>query len=111
MTQVYDFVMHNFRKDVNLTQAARVVNMTPEAFCRYFKKQTDRTFFELLKDVRIGFACKQLLETNRSISEICYECGYNNPAHFNTQFKSVKGMPPRRFREMLKMKSDQKHAE
>lgn len=109
MAQVYDFVMHNFKREINLRQAANIVNMTPEAFCRYFKKQTDRTFFDVLKDVRIGFACKQLLETKRSISEICYESGYNNLAHFNNQFKTVKGISPRRYREKLKMEDRLNH--
>ena len=108
MTKIYDFVMHHFREEIILQQAADVINMTQEAFCRYFKKQTDRTFFDLLKDVRIGFACKQLLETSRSISEICYESGYNNLAHFNNQFKTIKRMSPRQFRKKLKMESGRK---
>ncbi len=101
INRVYEFVFHQFQEPIKLEQVATLVNLTPAAFCRYFKQKTKKTFSDYLKQVRIGFACKRLIETGDNISKICYESGYNNLAHFNQQFKQLKGMTPRDYRRML----------
>ena len=101
INRVYEFVFHHFQEPIKLEQVAQLVNLTPAAFCRYFKQKTRKTFNEYLKQVRIGFACKRLVETSDNISEICYESGYNNLSHFNQQFKQLKGLTPRAYRHML----------
>ncbi len=101
MQKIYKYIMSNFKNDIALKDVSYTVNLSPGSFCRYFKKQTSRTFFDYLKEVRIGYACKQLMETSKSVSAICYESGYNNLSHFNNQFKDIKKMSPGRFRKIM----------
>lgn len=92
--QVYEYVMQNFTNDVSLDDVANLVNMNPSAFSRYFKRIQKKTFTQFLKEVKIGYACKLLLEQKYNISEICYRSGFNNISNFNRQFKSEKNMTP-----------------
>jgi YesN/AraC family two-component response regulator len=75
--------------------------MAPGSFCRYFKKKTNRTFIQYVKGVRVGIAAKMLSETDKQITRICYESGYNNLANFNHQFKSIMGSTPSGYRKMF----------
>jgi AraC-like DNA-binding protein len=68
--------------------------MTPSSFCKYFKKRTTKTYLGFLNEIRIGHACKLLMEDRMSIAGVCYESGFNNVSHFNEQFRKVKGMTP-----------------
>lgn len=68
--------------------------MSPTALCRYFKKHTGKTLFAFLNEIRIGHACKLMIEENVSISNASYESGYNNLSHFNYQFKRMKKVTP-----------------
>ncbi|MFH5832207.1 AraC family transcriptional regulator [Halalkalibaculum sp. DA3122] len=92
--QVYEYVMENFTNDISLDDVADLVNMNPSAFSRYFKRIQKKTFTQFLKEVKIGYACKLLLEQKYNISEICYRSGFNNISNFNRQFKSEKNMTP-----------------
>lgn len=97
MKQVYQFVMNNFQDDIKLEEVASIVSMNPSSFCRYFKQLSRKTFFNYLHEVRIGYACKLILEQRHSITDIAYESGYNNASNFNRQFKLVTGLSPSRF--------------
>ncbi|HLR24564.1 MAG TPA: AraC family transcriptional regulator [Fodinibius sp.] len=103
VNKIYEYIFVNFQKDISLEEVASLVNITPGSLCRYFKNKTGQTLFDFLKEVRIGFACKMLSVTNKTVTEICYESGYNTLAHFNTQFKELKEMPPTEFRKKSKM--------
>lgn len=96
---IYDFVNQNFSKQVDLKKVADLVHLSPAAFCRYFKKTTQRTFFDYLKEIKVGHASKLLRESNLSIAEICYASGYNNVANFNRQFKQLKSLTPSSYRK------------
>jgi len=76
--------------------------MEPSSFCRYFKKKTNQTFMEYVKRVRIGIAAKLLAETDKPVTQICYECGYNNLANFNHYFKVIMDKTPSEYRKDLK---------
>jgi AraC-like DNA-binding protein len=102
MQKIYKYIMHNFQNKITLSCISGEVNLSPGSFCRYFKRQTSRTFFDYLKEVRIGYACKQLMETSKPVSVICYDSGYNNLGHFNNQFKEVKKMTPHQFRKIIR---------
>ena len=79
---------------------AYIANMTPNAFCRYFKQRTNKTFVNFLIDIRIGNACKLLAKNNDlSITEISYKSGFNNLANFNRKFRAMKGITPSEFRK------------
>jgi len=72
--------------------------LSPQSFCRYFKMKTRKTYFEFLVEIRIGHACRLLLDNELSASEICYACGYNTISHFNHQFKKVMRKSPIQYR-------------
>lgn len=94
LDKVYDYVMNHFQEDINVDDIADLVSMNKSSFCRYFKRTTQKTFTEFLNEIRIGFACKMLVERQMGILEISYYCGYNNISHFNRQFKKKMGVSP-----------------
>ena len=94
LDNVFEFVMNNFSEKITLDQAARVANMNRTAFCKYFKYRTDKTFFQFLNEVRVGYSCRLLMEQNLNISEICFESGFNNLSNFNRQFKKRTRLSP-----------------
>jgi len=83
---------------ITLARAALVAKMSPKSFCRFFKANTGKTLVEYLHELRVGEVSRQLLETNRPVSEIALECGFNNLSNFNRRFRELKGMTPREFR-------------
>jgi len=100
MSDIFRYTMDNFHTEVTLNDVANIANMTPNAFCRYFKQRTTKTFVNFLIDIRIGNACKLLAKNNDfSITEICYKSGFNNLANFNRKFKSIKGITPSEYRK------------
>ncbi|MBD2703529.1 AraC family transcriptional regulator [Spirosoma sp. BT702] len=99
--KITGYIMQNFDKDISLSEIAAVGNMGVTAFCNFFKEQFRVTFVEYLTTVRIGHACKLLSEHDRNIVEVAYECGFNNLANFNRQFKKLKGMTPSDYRKTL----------
>ena len=100
MSDIFQFTMNNFDKEVSLNTIAGVANMTPNAFCRYFKQRTNKTFVNFLIDIRIGNACKLLTKNNDlNITEISYKSGFNNLANFNRKFKAIKGITPSEYKK------------
>lgn len=95
--KVHEYVIRNFDKPIALDEIADHVNMSPTAFCRFFKKRSGKTFFSFLNEFRIGHACKLLLEKNIAISRVCYESGFNNMSHFNEQFKKFVHRTPTQY--------------
>lgn len=95
------YIMRNFDRDIPLTEIAGVANMAVTTFCNYFKEHHRVTFIEYLNSVRVGHACKLLSDKDHNIAEIAYECGFNNLANFNRQFKKLKGMTPSEFKRTL----------
>ncbi len=99
--KVTEYILHNFDRDISLSEIASVASMGVTTFCNFFKEQYRVTFVEYLASVRLGHACKLLSEKDRNIVEIAYECGYNNLANFNRQFKKFKNMTPSDYRRTL----------
>lgn len=97
---VDDYIKKNFNKGISLHDAAGLANMSDGAFSRFFKLRTGRSFTDYVTDTRIGMSTRLLIDTNKTISEICYECGYNNLSNFNRIFKKKKGLTPHEFREL-----------
>lgn len=92
---IYDYILKNFDTDISLDNVAAVANMTPHAFCRYFKKRTRNTFIGFLNEIRINEACKKLIAIDfESVSTVAYNCGFNSITNFNRVFKTVKGVSP-----------------
>ncbi len=102
INKVYEYVFQNIQEGIKLKDASSIVYMEPSSFCRYFKKRTDQTFMDYVKRVRIGIAAKLLAETDKQITQICYECGYNNLANFNHYFKVIMKQTPSEYRNSFK---------
>ncbi len=99
--KIIDFSFKNYLGTITLLQVAAVANMSIPTFCRFFKKNIKKPYFDFLQDVRIGHACKILTSTDKPIMDICYESGYNSWAHFSKQFKKVKKMTPTDYRKQF----------
>ena len=99
MSKVMSYAMQNYRKEITLDEIADVANMTPNAFCRYFKKRTNKTFFQFLIEIRLENACQLLSQKSEmSIAEISDQSGFRNIAFFNRKFKTYKETTPTQFR-------------
>lgn len=98
---VYSFVRKEFQNMITLGEVAGLVNMTVPAFCRYFKNLTNKTFIQFLNEFRIVHACKLISEQRKTITEVCYESGFNNFSHFSKQFKKTTGTTPSEYRKSL----------
>jgi AraC-like DNA-binding protein len=99
INKVYEYVFQNIQEGIQLEKAAALLDMAPGSFCRFFKKKTDLTFMEYVKRVRVGMAAKLLAESDKRITQICFESGYNNLANFNYYFKSIMGKTPSEYRK------------
>lgn len=96
---IINYTIHNFRDNVSIMKVAAHAGMSVPAFCNYFKKSTKKTYVEFLNEVRIGNACKQLVDTQMSVEQICYDSGYSTIANFNKQFLRLKKHTPSQFRK------------
>ena len=94
LEQVFSFIFQQYASPVSLDDVASVANLTPGAFCRFFRQHTRKTFSHVLNEVRIEHACRHLRESKQTISQIAFSCGYTNLSNFNRQFKEIIGMTP-----------------
>lgn len=99
---IYKYINTNFQDHIALEDIADKVSMTVPAFCRYFKKTTGKTFTQMVNEYRIVHATKLLNESQMSIADICYECGFNNFSHFNKQFNDITGKSASQYRKEIK---------
>lgn len=101
MQNVFEYVMNNFHKNITLDEIASIASMTKNAFCRYFKVRTNKSFFQFLIEVRIERAAK-LLSTNAELSvlEVAELCGFNNISNFNRKFKELKQLTPLQYKKI-----------
>lgn len=103
ISHIYNYILHNYDKPITLEEVAGQAFMTPQAFCRFFKKHTRHTFIQFLNEVRIGEAKKQFSSGSfESISSIAYSSGFNSITNFNRVFKSVMGQAPTEYIESLR---------
>jgi AraC-like DNA-binding protein len=96
---VMEYMNKNFHKNLMLKEVSRMVNMTDVSFSRFFKTRTGITFMDSLLELRLGHASRLLIDTTQSVSEVAYNCGFNNISNFNRLFKKKKGCTPKEFRE------------
>ncbi|MBR3400264.1 MAG: helix-turn-helix domain-containing protein [Prevotella sp.] len=97
--KVKNFIANNYMDELRLAQLADIAGMSSSAFSRFFKAHTGHKLSDYIIDIRLGYAARMLVDTNRTISEICYDCGFNNLSNFNRIFKRKKGCAPSEFRE------------
>lgn len=103
MNEVFDYVLKNFKNDINLSEIANKTRFSEAAFCRYFKLRTQKTFIEFVNEIRIEYACKLLTENDLNILEICYESGFKNLSNFNRQFRKYTNNNPKTYRQQIRI--------
>ena len=94
INDVFTYIMNNFSEEVKLQEAASIANMSINAFCRYFKQHTRKTFSSFLNEIRIGHACRLLIEDRWNVRETAFDCGFDNISYFNRQFKNITTYTP-----------------
>jgi transcriptional regulator GlxA family with amidase domain len=100
--KVKQYINDNYAKPLKLADLADLVGMSSVAFSRFFRQRTGRTLSDYIIDIRLGYAARMLVDSTKNISEICYECGFNNLSNFNRTFKEKRKYTPRDFRAMFK---------
>ena len=99
INKVFAYIVDNFHEEISLPHASSVIGMTPNAFCKYFKKITRKTFMETVIDYRVNFATQLLTETDKTIADICFESGFGDMSHFYKMFASRMEMSPLNYRK------------
>jgi len=101
LCNVFDWITSNIEKDLRLSEAARIAEMNENAFSRFFSLRTRKTFVGFIQELRLQKAAKLLVENDMTITQVCYECGYNNVSNFNRQFLKHYKMNPMNYRKMF----------
>lgn len=97
---IFDFVLKNFHKPISLEEISKMAYMTPNAFCRFFKQRTNKTFFQFLIELRVEHACQLLNSKNEmNINLISDLSGFNSISNFNKKFKKIKGLTPSQYQQ------------
>lgn len=99
--RVCRFVNARFREEIAQPEAAKIAHLSAPAFSRFFKRATGRSFTGYVNALRVGHACRELIETERSVAEIAFDAGFGNLSNFNRRFRELKGLNPRDFRRQF----------
>lgn len=99
ISAILEYTFNNYQNQITIDEVAALVNMSKYTFSRFFKDKTKKTYIQFLLEVRIGKACRLLIEEDMNIAEVCYSCGYNNISHFNHQFKALKNKSPYEYKQ------------
>jgi AraC-like DNA-binding protein len=91
---VYDYSFTNFKRKIELDEIAAIAGISPNSFCRYFKARTQKTYSQFIIEIKVGYACKLLIDNKYSVKQICYESGFNNFASFHKYFKLITNKSP-----------------
>ena len=101
---IQQYINQNYKQDIRLGVVSQMAGMSPVAFSRFFKTRTGKSLSEYIIDVRLGYAANLLIDTNNTVADICYDCGFNNLSNFNRIFKKKKNCSPKEFRENFRRK-------
>jgi AraC-like DNA-binding protein len=104
--KVMNYLAANFTRSIKLTTIASISGLSETAFCRYFKEKTGKSLTVYLNELRVGHACKLLIEERLSITAICYESGFNNQSNFNKAFKKITGKTPSAYQSEFKVNNE-----
>lgn len=96
---IYAYILKNFRRKLSVEELANLVHMTPTSFSRYFTSRNNKPFSRFVSEIRIREACRLLIETEYSIADICYECGFNTLSNFNKQFREIMMKKPGQYKK------------
>lgn len=99
--RIYTYLYNNFREKVVLKDVADFVGQNPTSLCRYFKKSTDKSIFQVLAEIRIEYACRLLANSDLTITEVAFSSGYNTPTLFFEQFQKIIHLTPAEYRREI----------
>ena len=99
MNKIFEHIRLHYKTKIQLEEIAQLAGMTSNSFCRYFKQKTGKTFVQLVNEFRIGQACKMLTETDATIKQISFDCGFQNFVSFHKIFKSFTKTTPLHYRD------------
>jgi AraC-like DNA-binding protein/mannose-6-phosphate isomerase-like protein (cupin superfamily) len=94
LTRVMHYINTNYQHNIKLETVAEMAHLHPTAFCRFFKEKTGKQLLKYINDMRISYACKLIIENRQTITQVCYESGFNNISNFNRKFKKQTGFTP-----------------
>ncbi|TNJ45342.1 AraC family transcriptional regulator [Tamlana fucoidanivorans] len=103
--KILNYIFDNLHHDISLSEIASKVHMSKSTFCKYFKKRTKKTFTEYVNKLRIAHASKLLSESDLTVSQICFESGFNSLSYFNRQFKKYKTINPKEYARLHRISS------
>jgi len=96
---IYNYTITNYRKKIELAEIAGVARMSRNSFCKFFKSRTGKTYSLFTNEIRVGHACRLLIENKMNVKEICYECGFYNFVSFHKCFKDITGKTPLQYQK------------
>ena len=99
MSTIHSYILNNYKDAIRLENVARLANLSPTSFSRYFKARTNKTFSDFVAELRISLACKLLQKNDLSIIQISHECGYKTLSNFNKKFKEITESNPLKYRK------------
>ncbi|NHA07827.1 AraC family transcriptional regulator [Mucilaginibacter sp. HC2] len=103
---IYEYSLANFKNKIHMDELADLAGISPNSFCRYFKSRTRKTYSKFLLEIRVGHACKLLIENRLPLKQLCYESGFNNFTNFHKYFKQITGKSPLNYqREFIQTKT------
>ena len=95
---IVDYLTENYSENFSMAELSTRLGMTESSFSRYFRRAMGNSFTDFVNRLRINRACQLLMETDRYITNVCYDVGFNNVANFNRRFREIKGLTPKEFR-------------
>lgn len=101
MEKILTYLSNHYKEDIDLNEVSSLIAMNSSSFCRYFKEKSGKTFTEYVLDLRIGYACKLLIENKMDIVQVSIECGFNTITHFNRIFKRNTGLTPTEYKKQF----------
>lgn len=99
INSIYNYTLTHFTGEIYLEEIAAIAGMVPNSFCRYFKSRTGKTYTQFLAELRVGQACKLLLENKLSMKQLCFDSGFNNFSCFHKNFKMITGKSPQKYQQ------------
>lgn len=104
VAKVQDYIAHHYFEDIRSETLAELIGMSTVAFSRFFAQRTGRTLSDYIIEMRLGHASRLLIDSDQTVAEICYDCGFNTLSNFNRLFRKHKGCSPTEFRANFKKK-------
>ena len=98
---IFNYIRDHFMEPIALEDISAQIFMTPQSFCRFFKKSTTKTFTTFLNEYRINHATKLLSETDVDVKTVCYESGFNNLSNFFRNFRKITQLTPKAYRDEI----------